>query len=261
MEDEYSDTKEIRTSRFNSTRVGEMCSPATINGMKSLDILKILCLLGFLLANPVSLACAQVMSPSLERHTFEIGCMYKWYERDFESSFIGRENWSSGAVYLRYGACRWATISFEGGVSTVHNDDFEGIDYRRYTIGGGLTVPCYRRADWQVEVASHYSEIFDHDRSENEFQKDVRDFVFAIQVERFFSVRDQAVIVWGGPAYVYDRSLQYPGGTYLPRKDDTSHNLGFVVGANAVLFERVNVLLHVVYADTFQPRLGAGIRF
>lgn len=208
-----------------------------------------------------TLAHAQVVSPSVERHTFEVGYIHKWYERDFESSFIGREDWSSGAVYLRYGACRWATISLEGGISTVHHDDFAGIDYRRYAIGGGLTVPCFRRADWRIEAASHYNEIFDHDRSDNELQKNVRDFVVAIQVERFFSVRDQSVTLWGGPAYVYDRSLQYPGGTYIPVEDDTSHNLGFVVGANAVLFGHVAVFSHGIYADTFQPRLGIGIQF
>jgi hypothetical protein len=207
------------------------------------------------------LAEAQVLNPSLERHTLEVGWMYKWNERDFDSSFIGREDWSSGTIYLRYGVCRWATISFEGGISTVHNDDFENIDYRRYTIGGGLTVPCYRRADWLVEAAGHYSEIFDHDRSENELQKNLRDFVFAVQVERFFTIRDQTVVVWGGPAFVYDQSRQYPGGTYIPIENDTSHNVGFVLGANAVLFERVNAFSHVVYADTFQPRVGLGVQF
>ena len=215
----------------------------------------------FVVVSIATLSQAQVVSPSLERHALEVGFVYKWYERDFHSGFIGREDWSSGAVYLRYGACRWATISFEGGISNVHDDAFEGIDYRRYTIGGGLTVPCFRRADWRIEAASHYSEIFDHDRSENELQKNVRDFVVAIQVERFFSVRDQSVTLWGGPAYVYDQSLQYPGGTYIPVEDDTSHNLGFVVGANAVLFGRVAVFSHGIYADTFQPRLGIGFQF
>ena len=191
MEDEYSDTKGSSCcSKCNSTRVAKCARSAASNEMNHWIFSDSLPFSGSS-ASPVSLARAQVMSPSLERHTLEIGCMYKWYERDFESSSIGREDWSSGTVYLRYGACRWATISFEGGASTVHNDDFEDIDYRRYTIGGGLTVPCYRRADWQVEAAGHYSEIFDHDRSENEFQKNVRDFVFAIQVERFFAVRDQ----------------------------------------------------------------------
>jgi hypothetical protein len=202
-----------------------------------------------------------VLNPALERHTLEVGYIYKWYERDFESEFMGREDWSSGAVYLRYGACRWATISLEGGISTVHSDDFNGIDYRRYTIGGGLTVPCFRRAGWRIEAASHYSEIFDHDRSQSQFHKNVRDLVVAIQVEKSISVRDLSLVLWAGPAYVYDQSLQYPWGTYIPVKDDTSRNLGFVVGANAVLFGRVNVFSHGIYADTFQPRVGMGIQF
>jgi hypothetical protein len=206
-------------------------------------------------------AQAQVMSPSLERHQLEVGYIYKWNERDFDSSFMGQEDWSLGTAYLRYGVCRWATISIEGAIANVDHEGFGDSDYRRYTIGFGLTVPCYRSADWQVDVAGHYCEIFDHDRSANEMQKNVRDFAFAVQVERFFTVRDQSVAVWGGPAFVYDQSRQYPAGTYIPIENDTSHNVGFVLGVNAVLFKRANVFSHVLYADTFQPRVGLGAQF
>jgi hypothetical protein len=229
--------------------------------MKAVEMRRLLFLLGLFLASTAPLAHAQVLNPSVDRHTLEIGYIYKWYERDFESTFLGREDWSSGTIYLRFGTCRWATISFEGGMSTIDSDDFANIEYRRYTVGGGLTVLCVRRSTWRVEAAGHYSEIFDHDRSQYQLHKNVRDLVVAIQFEKFFAVRDQSVVLWGGPAYVVDQSRQYPWGTYIPVKDDTSNNLGFVAGASAVLFGRVSVFTHGVYADTFQPRVGAGLQF
>lgn len=212
-------------------------------------------------AAAASPARAQVLGPALDGGALEIGCTYKWYERDFESDFLGKEDWSSGAFYLRYGACRWATISFEGGIWTVHHEDFEDIDYRRYAFGGGLTALCLRRSAWQIEASAHYSEIFDHDRSGNQLHKNVRDVTAAIHVERSFTVRRQPVVVWAGPAFVYDQSRQYPWQTDVPLKNDTSHNVGFIIGLNAVFFGRLSVFSHGVYADTFQPRLGAGIRF
>jgi hypothetical protein len=33
------------------------------------------------------------------------------------------------------------------------------------------------------------------------------------------------------------------------------------VGGNAVLFERINVFVHGVYADDFKPRVGIGFQF
>lgn len=204
---------------------------------------------------------AQILGPTLDRHTLEVGYTYKWYERDFESDFLGQEDWSTGAFYFRYGACRWATIAFEGGIWTVHHDDFEGIDYRRYAFGGGLTALCWQRSAWRVEASAHYSEIFDHDRSENRLHKNVRNITATLQVERLFVIRNQEVFVWAGPAIVYDQSRQYPWLTSDPMKNDTSNNFGFVVGLNATALGRLSLFSDVVYADTFQPRLGAGFRF
>lgn len=204
---------------------------------------------------------SQVLGPGLERHRLEVGYTFKWYERDFESRYLGQEDWSTGAFYIRYGVCRWATMSFEGGIWTVEDDDFAGIDYERYTLGGGLTVRLWERPDWRIEISGHYSEIFDHDPSATQFHKNVRDMTAVLQVERTVPVRDQELIVWAGPAVVYNQSRQYPWQTTESVKNDTSNNLGFALGMNALLFERVDVFAHGVYADTFQPRLGAAVRF
>ncbi len=208
-----------------------------------------------------STAHAQVLGLALERHTLEIGYTYKWYERDFESDFLGKEDWSSGVFYFRYAACRWATISFEGGIWNLDHDDFEGIDYRRYAFGGGLTALLWRGAAWRVGASGHYSEIFDHDRSANRLHKNVRDITAAVHVERSFAVRNQTLAVWAGPAVVYNQSRQYPWQSTDPVRHDTSDNLGFAVGLNATLFGRLSLFSHGVYADTFQPRIGAGYRF
>ena len=222
---------------------------------------KSLYVFSLVLALAAPLANAQVLSPALDRHTLEIGLTYKWYGRDFESLYLGKSDWSAGAVYLRYGTCRWATLTFEGGISTPDNPDFDDMDYRRYTIGAGLTAIAYEWAEYRIDVSGHYSEIFDHDRSENQYHKNVRDLTFAIQVQRYFTVEEQTVVLWAGPAYVYNQSRQYPWHTTDPVKDDTEGNWGFVIGGDAVLFERVSVFVHGVYADDFKPRLGAGFQF
>ena len=206
-------------------------------------------------------ARAQVMGPVLERHTLEIGITYKWYERDFESTYLGLENWSAGAIYFKFGACRWATFDFEGGISTVHHDDFPENDYRRYTIGGGITAKVYRGRWVELSLSGHYSEIFDHDRSDNQLHKNTRDIISALQIEKEFVIGEQWLMVWGGPAFVYDQSRQYPWGTSNPVRNETSNNFGFVIGANAVVFQRLDIFANVVYADAFQPRLGAGVQF
>ncbi len=206
-------------------------------------------------------AQAQVMGPILDRHQLEVGVTYKWYERDFESTYLGRVDWSAGAIYFKYGACRWATFDFEGGISTVHHDDFPDNDYRRYTIGGGITAKLYRGKWVDLSLSGHYSEIFDHDRTDSQLHKNTRDITSVLQVEKAFDIREQRLVVWGGPAFVYDQSRQYPWGTSNPVKDETSNNFGFVVGVNAVVFQRVDLFAHGVYADAFQPRLGAGFQF
>jgi hypothetical protein len=201
------------------------------------------------------------MGPALERHAIETGFVYKWYERDFESAYVGQEDWSAGALYFKYGVCRWATLSVEGGISTVHHDDFPENDYRRYTIGTGLTSLFFTHSRFRIGVAGHYNEIFDHDRSDNQFHKNTRDIVVALQLEWTTKVRDQEMVFWIGPAYIYDQVRQYPWQTYQPVKGDTSNNLGLVIGVNMLLFDRASVFFNGAYADTFQPRLGAGVRF
>lgn len=214
-----------------------------------------------LLACAAPLAHAQILSPALDRHKLEIGYTHKWYERDFETVYLGETSWSAGAIYLRYGTCRWATLTFEGGISNVHHPDFEDMDYRRYTIGAGLTAIAYRWSTYRIDVSGHYSEIFDHDRSENQLHKNIRDLTFAIQVEKFFTVDEQSVVLWAGPAYVYNQSRQYPWQSSTPVKNDTSGNFGFVFGANVVLFERLSLFTHGVYAGEIKPRVGIGVQF
>jgi len=206
-------------------------------------------------------ARAQILGPGLERHRLEAGYTFKWFERDFESRFVGREDWSAGALYLRYGVCRWATLSFEGGIWNIDDGDFAGMDYRRYTFGGGLNAKFWEHDGWRVEAAWHYSEIFDHDRSPNQLEKNLRNITALLQVERSFALRSHAVTLWLGPALVYDQSRQFPWRSTEPMKDNTSNNFGFAFGTNAVFFDRVNLFAHSVYADAFQPRLGAALRF
>lgn len=224
-------------------------------------IRRLLCVLALTIAFAAPAARAQVLSPALDRHVFELGYTHKWYARDFGSTFLGETDWSAGTLYLRYGVCRWATIGFEGLVSTVNHHGFDGLDYRRYSVGGGIAAIAYRHGTFRVDVSGYYSEIFDHDRSENHFHKNLRDLTFVIQAEKFFTVDEQTVILWAGPAFVYNQSRQYPWQSTDPVKDDTFNNFGFALGVNAVLFEHISTFAHLVYADTFRPRVGVGVQF
>ncbi len=220
----------------------------------------IMVLAALCLSRPTT-AHSQIVGPALDRHALEIGYIYKWYERNFDSVFLGQESWSAGTAYFRYGVCRWVTMSIEGAIRDLHGDDIQGTDYRRYAIGGGLTAIVHSESTWRVEASGHYSEVFDHDRSVNQFHKNARDLLFVVQIERFLGAGDQSVVVWAGPAIAYDESRQFPWGAHQPVKDDTSNNFGFAVGLNAVLFGRVSVFFHGVGVDTFQPRAGAGVQF
>lgn len=204
---------------------------------------------------------AQIMGPTIPKHHLEAGYIYKWYERDFDSTFLGREKWSTGAFYLRYGSCRWATLSIEGGVWTVHHDDFPENDFRRYTIGMGITSLVYDTPRFGAGFSMHYSEIFDHDRSRNQFDKNTRDITVAIQVHTDWELRRTHILIWGGPALIYDQSRQFPWQTDDPVRNDTTGNFGFVAGVNFLYTGHISAFGYLAYADAFQPRLGVGYRF
>lgn len=246
--------------RLGETKeVHDVCRGASATAPNRSVSIVALALSVFLL--PLGSTMAQVVGPALERHTLEFGVTYKWYERDFDTMYVGQEDWSAGALYFKFGACRWATVSIEGGISTVNHDDFPGTDYKRYTIGAGLTSLLYDGSGFRVEAAGHYGEIFDHDRSDSQFHKNTRGVVVAVQFEGVFVWREQEILLWAGPAFVYDQVRQYPWRSYEPIKGDTSNKFGIVIGTNLLLFDRVDVFVNGVYADAFQPRLGAGIQF
>lgn len=206
-------------------------------------------------------ASAQIMGPTIDRHDLEIGYTFKWYERDFDSDFLGQEKWSTGAFYLRYGSCRWATLTLEGGLWNVNHDDFPDNDYRRYVVGIGITSLLYDKPRFGAGISGHYSEIFDHDKTSSQFHKNTRNITVALQVQTSWELRQTEIVLWGGPALIYDQSRQYPWQTNEPVRDETSGNFGLVLGVNALFIEQISAFGYVAYAEVFQPRLGMGFRF
>jgi hypothetical protein len=206
-------------------------------------------------------ACAQVMGPTIERHDLELGYMFKWYERDFESAYLGQEEWSAASFYLKYGTCRWATLTFEGGLWSVTDDEFPNNDYRRYVFGVGITSLLYSSPKFGIGVSGHYSEVFDHDRSRDQFHKNMRNITAAIQIQTAWQLRRTEIVLWGGPALIYDQSRQYPWQSSEPVRNETSGNFGLVLGVNFLFVEHISAFGYVAYADALQPRLGAGYRF
>lgn len=107
-----------------------------------------------IVASPVS---AQVAGPVLEHGTFEAGYTYKWFRRDTEPHPPEDKDWEVGALYVRYGLGRRLTITLEGGVWEVAHTDFPGMDYTRFTLGGGAAVGLVEIRGVLVSASYHYN--------------------------------------------------------------------------------------------------------
>lgn len=205
-------------------------------------------------------ANAQVAGPVLERGVFEAGYTYKWFHRDMEPHPPVDKDWEVGALYVRYGLVRSLTISLEGGVWNVTHEDFEGMDYLRFTLGGGFTAGLFEVRDILLSGSYYYNEVFDYDRSPAQFNKNTRGETLTIQAEKWFEISRFDLAVWGGPAYVKDTSRNYIWGTNDPLLDESTENWGIIAGLNAVAYDRVTVAGYVLYANYWQPRFQLGVR-
>lgn len=203
---------------------------------------------------------AQVPGPLLDRGVFEVGYTYKWFHRDMEPHPPVDKDWEVGALYVRYGLVRLVTVSLEGGVWEVTHREFEGMDYLRYTLGGGITVGLFEVRGILLSGSYHYNEVMDRDRSRFQFHKSTRGELLTIQAETGLRIRRIDATAWGGPAYANDESLNYLWGWSDPLRDESSDNWGVIAGVDAVAFDRLTFSAHVLYADYWQPRMQFGVR-
>jgi hypothetical protein len=203
---------------------------------------------------------AQVLGPSLESGSLELGYAYKWFHRDLESLVPEESRWETASLFFRYGAFGWVTLSFEGGIWNMEHDDFPGQYYRRYTVGAGASVDIWSYRGFAVSGSFHYSEIMDHDKSEYHFHKRIRSVIGGLFVETSYASWNQTFEMWGGLLYGYDEGETYAWGSPPAIEGDTDNNVGAGLGVGAVLFEHFVPFAQVVYIEYPQARVGFSLR-
>lgn len=207
-----------------------------------------------------SFASAQIMGPPLERGEVEFGYMHKWFHRDMEPYHPLEMKWEVNMLFARYGGFDWLTLSGEGLISGIEHDDFPGLRYQRFSLGGGITSRFYTLGPWSLSGCFHYNEVFDRDKSYYRFHKRTYGVVSGLQIGRTFEYRGQNADLWIGPMYIRDTGENYPWDSNEPIKNESSDDFGFAAGAHIVLFRHYAGVVNVVYADYFQARLGVTIR-
>lgn len=218
---------------------------------KSMFIIASICVLVGAMAE----ANAQIMGLTIPRRAIEIGYTYKWFHRDVEPAPIDEIKWEVGTFAVRYGAMSRVTISFEGYASRYESDDFPGLLFKRYTVGGGAVAEVWDGGPWSVSACLHYSEVYDSDRSKSHFHKRVYDVTAGLQVGYLFEPLGQHMNVWAGPVYVHDVGENYPWDTDEPIRSESKSDLGLAVGSEVVVFDYIAGNLHIVYANYLQARV------
>ena len=203
---------------------------------------------------------AQIVSPAIERRAIELGLAYKWFDRDVQSGPVDELKWEVATLYARYGAFDRVTLSAEGGTWDVSHPDFPLSYFRRYTMGGGVAVRALERSPWEVALTAHYQTVFDNDASVWNFDKRTRGWNVDALLARRFSVRNQYLRAWAGPAYVDDRAENSLWGSSEPVVHEPESHWGLVAGGEMVLWNHVSGLAYVLFLDHPQGRMGIAWR-
>lgn len=205
-------------------------------------------------------ASAQVLAPPLPRGVVDLGYTFKQFHRDMEPGPVDDHRWDVGALYVRYGAIDWLTLSFEGAFSNLDNEDSPGTLYRRYTVGVGATARVYRWRSMSVEAGFHYVEVFDNDLTPQQLHKRARGVLAGVFVSYPWTILEQVVQPWGGIVYSDDATDVLVPLVADPICRESVDNLGIAIGADLQFFEHVSVLLQGVYVNYWQGRFGIALR-
>lgn len=203
----------------------------------------------------------QALGPELPARTCELGFVKKKYHRKTQEHSPYDFYWGIDAIFAKYAATKWLTLCATGHLYNYTGEQFPGRNYRDYTIGAGMILRIINAEILRISSSFHYCERFSFDRSADQYHKDTRSMIGALQLERAFSYCGQELTLWTAPAFVYDEIIQYPYGDYLGGLDKSYNNFGAVVGINLLLFKHVTSFLYVVYADYWQPGYGIAFRF
>ncbi len=204
-------------------------------------------------------ATAQIMGPPLETGVVELGFMHKWFHRDMEPNHPSEMRWEVNALFARYGGFDWLTLSGEALISSFEHEDFSGLNFHRFSVGGGVTTRLYQWESWNFSGCFHYNEVFDREGTVSRFHKRTYGVIGGLQAGWSYDYRGHKLNLWAGPMYVRDVGETYPWDSNDPIRNESSDDFGMAVGAHVVVFRYGTGILNVVYADYLQARLGLAL--
>ena len=220
----------------------------------------IMVIIGFLTVSGLE-AHAQPAGPVLASGKFELGLNIERNHRNVRPRIDEGIKSGLADVFFRYGVNRWLTVSGEGIIAQWDFDPSLEGDFRAFVIGAGITARLARISSYDLDVVIRYVERFDFDSSVNREHLDIQGTTVAVLVEHSYKVGKNVANVWIGPGYFFDQLTYYHQYWIRADRQRSYRNLGFDIGANAVLFNHVKPYLYVVYADYLQPRFGIGYVF
>lgn len=207
-------------------------------------------------------AQGQVLGPGLARGRTEMGYAHGWFRRDLRSELSSDFDWEVDLLYLRYGVAERLTVSAEGFIWKYEEGGrYPDRKYRTYHVGCGFFLRIREIRSIQFGLMANYSERFWFDTSRSRYHKRTSSVVAAILARREFQIAGKVLTVWGGPAYIFDRLVEYPWGSQAGTQYDSFDNFGCIFGLDSLLMDHIHIAAFVAYADYLQPRVTSGYRF
>jgi opacity protein-like surface antigen len=225
--------------------------------MKS--IYKTILLCGLLAIAVTTPSSAQVISPVLDRNTFEFGYAYRWCHRDATPPPLDEIRWEVATLYVRFGAFDWLSVTFEGGLWNMENDDFPFQAFDRVVVGGGLTGRLWKREAWALSASLNYTEIWDDDVSAYGFDKRVYRIAAMTPISRRFFERAPTDL-WVGPCYIDDTIENYRYNDTSPIRDEPETHWGLAGGVQTALWDHVALIGYAQYVDHVEGLLSLAFR-
>jgi len=220
-------------------------------------------LLAAIAVGAATTAHAVLLSPPTDPGKFTLGATELWFHRDTEwtdTSSPIEERYNLGAFWAKYGFHRRLTMFAEFALleGDPHN---EGVSYRYINLGVGANVLLVDFRDFDVSALVNYFENFQHDNQETNRHATTRHWAVLLQFEKAYPLGSRHRLnAWWAPAYIRDEQA-FDGGGSPASANESQDNFGAAAGGDFLFWNHLEVFVHVVYADYFQPRLGMGYRF
>jgi len=220
-------------------------------------------LLAVILAAGAKTAHAVLLSSLTDPGKFTLGATELWFHRDTEwtdTSSPVEEKYNLGAFWAKYGVHRRLTVFAEFALLSgdPHN---QGVSYRYFNLGVGANVSLVEFEDFYASALVNYFENFQHDNQETNRHATTRHWAALLQIGKVFPLGSRHKLnAWWAPGYFKDEQA-FDGGGSPASTNESTENFGAAAGGDFLFWDHLEVFVHVVYADYFQPRLGMGYRF